>query len=64
MLTNGTVYHIDWPKFLPGTSIFIPAVDIPAALKAFKAEAKRLQFQYVHKVVVEEGIKGIRVWRL
>ena len=64
MLTNGTDYMIDWPDFKPGSSIFIPAVDIPSALAAIKREATRLEFQYIHKVVVEDGIKGVRVWRL
>jgi hypothetical protein len=64
VLTNGTDYQIDWPDFKPGSSIFIPAVDIEAAVNAIKREATRLEFQYVHKVVVEDGIKGVRVWRL
>jgi hypothetical protein len=64
VLTNGTDYQIDWPDFKPGSSIFIPAVDIEAAINAIKREATRLEFQYVHKIVVEDGIKGVRVWRL
>jgi hypothetical protein len=55
---------IDWPKFKPGSSIFIPAVDIPSAVDAIKREAARLEFQFIHKIVVEDGIKGVRVWRL
>ena len=57
-------YMIDWPSFQPGSSIFLPVVDTTAALAAIKREAKRLEFQYVCKIVVEDGIKGIRVWRL
>lgn len=64
MLTNGTDYEIDWPEFKPGSSIFIPAVDTKAAIDAIKREATRLEFQYVYKVVVEDNIKGVRVWRL
>jgi hypothetical protein len=64
VLTNGTDYQIDWPDFKPGSSIFIPAVDTHSAIEAIKREAKRLEFQFIHKIVVEEGIKGIRVWRL
>lgn len=64
MLTNGVDYQIDWPAFKPGSSIFIPAIDTEAAIAAIKKESERLEFQYVHKVVVEEGIKGVRVWRL
>jgi len=64
MWTNGTDYQIDWTKFKEGTSIFIPAVDTKAAIAAIRKEAKRLEFQYIHKIVVEDGIKGVRVWRL
>jgi hypothetical protein len=64
MLTNGTDYQIDWPNFKPGTSIFIPAVDISAAQKAIEKESKRLEFDCVFKVVIENDIQGIRVWRL
>ena len=64
MLTNGTDYQIDWPSFTPGTSIFLPAVDTKAALTAIDKESKRLEFEYVHKIVIEDGIQGIRVWRL
>jgi|TARA_R110000803_G_scaffold30604_3_gene68910 hypothetical protein len=64
MLTNGTDYQIDWPNFKPGASIFIPVVDIESALKAIQKESDRLEFKYVHKVVIEEGVQGIRVWRL
>ena len=64
MLSNGTDYEIDWPKFQPGSSIFIPAIDTEDALAAMTKESKRLEFEFVHKVVVEDGVKGIRFWRL
>lgn len=64
MLSNGTDYEIDWPKFQPGSSIFIPAIDTDDAVEAMTRESKRLEFEFVYKVVVEKGVKGIRVWRL
>lgn len=64
MLTNGTDYEIDWPSFKPGSSIFIPAIDTKAAIEDIKREAARLEFEYVHKIVVEDGVKGVRIWRL
>jgi len=64
VLTNGVNYQIDWPAFKPGSSIFIPAIDTESAIKAIQKESERLEFQFVHKVVIEEGVKGIRVWRL
>ena len=64
MLTNGVDYQILWAEFQPGTSIFLPAIDTKAAIAAITKESERLEFQFVHKIVVEDGVKGIRVWRL
>ena len=64
MITNGVDYQIAWQDFEPGTSIFIPAVDTKAAIAAIKKESARLEFDFIHKAVVENGVRGIRVWRL
>lgn len=64
MLTNGVDYQINWAEFQPGSSIFLPAVDTKSAIYAIDRESKRLEFEYVHKVVVEDGILGVRFWRL
>ena len=64
MLTNGVDYQIMWPNFKPGSSIFIPAIDVKAAVKALKKESERLECKLVHKIVVENGVKGGRAWRL
>ena len=64
MITNGVDYQIAWQDFQPGTSIFLPAIDTKAMIAAMKAEAKRLEFDFVHKIVVEDGVKGVRFWRL
>ena len=64
VLTNGVDYQIKWPDFKPGTSFFIPAVDTKSAIAAIKRESDRLEFEFVHKIVIEDGVQGIRVWRL
>jgi len=64
MLTNGTDYQILWSEFKPGSSIFLPAIDTDAAVTAITKESERLEFEFVHKVVIEDNVKGIRVWRL
>ena len=64
MLTNGVDYQIMWPDFKIGPSIFIPAIDVKAAIKALKKESERLEFEFAHKIVVENGVKGVRAWRL
>jgi hypothetical protein len=52
VFTNGVNYQIDWPTFVPGSSIFIPAIDTESAIKAIQKESERLEFQFVHKVVI------------
>lgn len=64
MFTNGVDYQIKWSEFQPGSSMFIPAIDTKAAIEAIKKESERLEFEFVHKIVIEDGVQGIRVWRL
>ncbi len=64
VLTNGVDYQIVWSEFKPGSSMFLPAINTEAAIAAIKRESKRLEFEFVHKIVIEDGIQGIRVWRL
>jgi len=44
--------------------MFIPAIDTKAAIEAIAKESERLEFEFVHKIVIEDGVQGIRVWRL
>jgi len=64
MLTNGVDYQILWAEFKPGSSMFIPVIDTKSAIAAITRESKRLEFEFTHKIVIEDGIQGIRVWRL
>jgi hypothetical protein len=64
MFTNGVDYQIKWPEFKPGTSMFLPAINTKAAIEAITKESERLEFEFVHKIVIEDGVQGIRVWRL
>lgn len=57
-------YEIDWKKFTVGYSFFIPCLDPPNALKEITPILKRLKYKTVHKVVIEDGVQGIRVWRV
>jgi hypothetical protein len=55
---------IDWSRFKPGTSFFIPCLDRKAVADYVVKEATRLRFQVTCKQVVEKGRYGLRVWRL
>lgn len=63
MQIEGISYSINWRKFYRGHSFFVPCIDHKAAKNAIKAAAERLNIDLVMKVVIEEGVKGLRVWR-
>jgi hypothetical protein len=47
-----------------GHSFFVPCIDHRAARRTLKQVAERLGLSLVFKVVVVEGVKGLRVWRV
>ena len=57
-------YQINWKKFRKGYSFFVPCIDEKGARKTLDAVARRLRIDVVTKVVIEDGIKGLRVWRV
>ena len=57
-------YLIEWRKFRKGYSFFVPCIDERAAREELNAIAKRLKMDIVTKVVITDGIKGLRVWRV
>jgi hypothetical protein len=57
-------YQIEWKKFRKGYSFFVPCIDEKAAREELNRVAKRLKFEIVTKVILLDGIKGLRVWRV
>jgi len=57
-------YQVNWQKFKPGYSIFVPCVNVRAAKGEVMVVLRRLKIKVVMKVVIEEGIKGLRIWRV
>jgi hypothetical protein len=57
-------YNIDWYKFQVGSSFFIPCLKPSAAWQEMLPTFRRLRFNVIHKVVIEDGVRGIRVWRV
>lgn len=55
---------VQWSKFSPGSSFFIPCVDRRAMEGAVKREAARLKVEILCKQVIERGTYGLRVWRV
>ena len=55
---------IQWEKFKPGTSFFVPCIDRKLTQRFVEAEAARLEIKVLCKQVVEKGKYGLRVWRV
>ena len=63
MLVEGVKYQINWRAFKPGTSIFLPCLDVAAAKAQVIAVTKRLGVNILVKVEIRDGIRGLRIWR-
>ena len=57
-------YTVNWQKFKRGYSIFVPCLNCKQAREDVKRVLKRLRIEAIFKVVIEEGIKGLRIWRV
>lgn len=64
MQVEGVTYEVNWRDFKRGTSIFIPCLDARKAKAQIRIVTTRLKLVVVTKVVIEEGIKGVRVWKV
>ncbi len=61
---DGVRIVVDWSKFLPGSSVFIPCVNTSKAVNHL-IEATQIDKKDITKrVCVEGGKYGIRVWRM
>jgi hypothetical protein len=47
-----------------GTSFFVPCLDGGKTKKVIQSVTKRLKVKIITKLVIEEGVKGLRVWRI
>lgn len=56
-------YRVDWLKFKPGQSIFIPCVNCAAVRKQIRELLTRRKIYIFAKIVVEDSVQGLRIWR-
>ena len=64
MKIESVSYRINWKKFKKGYSFFVPCIDPEVARNSLAVVTKRLKIDVVTKVTIEEGVKGLRVWRV
>jgi hypothetical protein len=64
MRIDGVDYTINWEDFTVGSSFFIPCVGVTEAKDRIERKMKRLNYNVIVKIVIEDGIRGLRVWRI
>jgi hypothetical protein len=64
MVVEGISYEIDWRKFSKGASFFIPCLDVAAGKAAILVTLGRLRIPAEIQIDIDDGIKGLRIWRL
>ena len=64
MEVENITYQINWKKFKPGFSFFVPALEPIKARHIILAEAKRLRYKATSKITIEDSVRGVRVWRV
>jgi len=55
-------YNINWKRFKQGYSFFIPCLDPERARRELFVTTKRLKLKVITKVVIEDGVQGLRIW--
>lgn len=57
-------FNVEWDKFKPYSSFFIPVLNWRYAKKIIKEECNKRGILVVVRLAVENGIRGVRVWRV
>jgi hypothetical protein len=63
MWSDRIKFVIPWDRFPKGASVFIPALDLQYTAKAVLKEAKEQNAEISTRIVVENGVMGVRIWR-
>ena len=63
MRIEGINYELDWQEFTVGSSFFVPCLNDAKARELIEGKMNRLGYAVIVKLVIEDGIRGLRVWR-
>lgn len=64
MRVNQLSYNVDWTKFKVGWSFFIPCLRTEEGKQEVLKVTNRFGYKVAIKVVIEDGIRGLRIWRV
>jgi hypothetical protein len=62
--TEGVTVDIKWEKFIPGSSFFVPCIDVGRITRQVADAAHTQGFKIVTRTHAENGRWGVRVWRI
>jgi hypothetical protein len=60
---DGVRIQVPWDRMVIGASIFIPCIDTNKAIKQVNRIFKSKEWSVEHRVKVERGKLGVRIWR-
>tara|TARA_R110000822_G_scaffold14327_10_gene50597 strand:- start:4755 stop:4991 length:237 start_codon:yes stop_codon:yes gene_type:complete len=61
---DGVHLTVDWGKMVIGSSLFIPCINTEEALKQAFNIFNDQKWTFKHKIKIENGILGLRIWRI
>lgn len=61
---DGVKITVQWDKLVIGASVFIPCINTEKARTQLKNIAKMKQYETIVKICIENGVWGVRMWRL
>ena len=64
MSPDGVRIAVEWDKWELGASVFVPALAVDTAISQFNAHAARRGWALITQIVVEDGLLGVRAWRV
>lgn len=64
MTVEGVKYRINWSAYTRGKSVFIPCLDCAAARATIQKVFSRKRIKGLFKTTIEDGIQGLRIWRI
>jgi hypothetical protein len=64
MQIDGVDYAIDWENFTVGSSFFVPCLRDEEGRQRIERKMNRLGYKVLIKIVIEDEIRGLRVWRI
>lgn len=61
---DGVCIRVDWRRFLPGASVFVPCINTVECVRQFYEIAQKNDWAWEVRVKAEGGRWGARFWRI